>query len=409
MTAAWAEGLLAAGARRWCNGAMTRLLALVMWLTSAAAAEPPHLHVDADRLPPPGATAAVANPPKVVPRPGGAHPVVPAGYRASLWADGLSHARLLLALPDGSLLVAESNADTVTLLRDTTAKGRADHREVFARGFKHPSGLAATKGAVFVADLEGVWRLEWTPGGILPVAGRQRLTPEGALGDAGGHSTRTLAIDPQGARLYVGIGSRGNVGEEPEPRATIQVFAMDGSGGRTFASGLRNPVGLAFLPGTDDLWAVVNERDGLGDNLVPDFLTRVHDGGFYGWPYTYIGGHPQPGFEGNARPALVPDLLFQSHSAPLGLVFWHGDAYVALHGSWNRADPVGYMVVKVPFEGGRPKGWYEPFATGFTLSPEGKGRARVWGRPVGLAVGADDALYVSDDVGQTVWRITRTP
>lgn len=387
---------------------MKSLAALVLLLSAAAAAEPARLHVDPDRLPAPGATAAVANPPRVVPRPGGAHLVVPDGFRATLWADNLTHARMLLGLPNGDLLVAESNADKVTLLRDSQGKGHADHRETFAGGFNHPSGLAQTPGAVYVADLDGVWRLDWSPGGTPQVLGRKMLTPPGALGDAGGHSTRMLAIDPQGARLYVGVGSRSNVAEEPEPRATIRVFAMDGSGGRTFAAGLRNPVGMAFLPGTDDLWTVVNERDGLGDGLVPDFLAHVADGGFYGWPYTYIGGHPQPGFEGKGRPARVPDLLLAAHSAPLGLAFWHGDAYVALHGSWNRADPVGYMVVKVPFAGGRPKGWYEPFATGFALTPEGtKGRARVWGRPVGLAVGADDALYVADDAGQTVWRIAR--
>ncbi|HSV29279.1 MAG TPA: PQQ-dependent sugar dehydrogenase, partial [Candidatus Omnitrophota bacterium] len=190
---------------------------------------------------------------------------------------------------------------------------------------------------------------------------------------------------------------------------TIREFRMDGSGGRTFAAGLRNPVGIAFRPGSEELWAVVNERDGLGDELVPDYLTHVQEGGFYGWPYAYLGPNPQPGFADRApakvRATLVPDLLFQSHSAPLGLAFWHGDAYVGLHGSWNRSDPVGYFVARVPFRDGKPVGHYEAFATGFVVDVSGA--ARVWGRPVGVAVGPDDALYVSDDTGGTVWRITR--
>ena len=213
------------------------------------------------------------------------------------------------------------------------------------------------------------------------------------------------------------VGSAGNIGEERAPRAPVQVFEADGSNGRTFASGLRNPVGIAHYPGTDHLFVVVNERDGLGDELVPDYLTRVTEGDFFGWPYAYTGRNPQPGYA-DKRPDLVarsktPDLLFRSHSAPLGLVFYddeafpkdyHGDAFVALHGSWNAAVPRGYMVVRVPFELGRPTGGYEAFATGFRAG--GAQRAKVWGRPAGLAVAADGSLLIADDVADVIWRVS---
>ncbi|MGE5546575.1 MAG: PQQ-dependent sugar dehydrogenase [Solirubrobacterales bacterium] len=360
--------------------------------------------VDPNALPPPGATPSAGNPPEIVARPQGAGLLVPSGYRATLFAEGLSHARNLLVAPDGTVIVAEQHADKLTLLSDTNGDGRADRRATID-GFSQPFGLALAGDELWVADTKAVWRLHWPDG-----ARRVQVTARGALGDAHGHSTRNLALAPDRSRFFVAIGSAHNVAEEAPPRATIQEFAIDGSGQRTLAAGLRNPVGLAIRPGTDELWTVVNERDGLGDELVPDYLTRVHDGGFYGWPYAYLGGHPQPGLAAQApakvKATLMPDLLFRSHSAPLGLAFWHGDAFVALHGSWNRSDPVGYLVARVPFKDGRPLGWYEAFATGFAL-PAGKGQARVWGRPVGLAVGPDDALYVADDSGQTVWRIVR--
>jgi glucose/arabinose dehydrogenase len=200
----------------------------------------------------------------------------------------------------------------------------------------------------------------------------------------------------------------------------VQEFDADGSNRRTFATGLRNPVGIAFYPGTDDLYVVVNERDGMGDELVPDYLTRVRRGGFYGWPYSYIGSNPQPGFA-DKRPdlvarAIVPDVLFRSHSAPLGLVFYQGsqfpgdyrnDAFVALHGSWNAAVPRGYFVARVRFENGRPKGDYEVFASGFWRDSDEN--AYVMGRPVGLAVARDGALLIADDAGSAIWRVSYRP
>ncbi|CAA7617310.1 sorbosone dehydrogenase family protein [Magnetospirillum sp. UT-4] len=388
---------------------MRRLLAVVLLMSVPALAADPapgtRFRVDPAALPAPHATPSAANPADIVPRPPGAALRVPAGWRASLFAEGLDHPRNLMVLPDGAVLVAEQHADKLTRLEDADGDGRAERRDTFATGLAGPFGLALHDGAVWVADTKAVWRMAWRPG-LTRAEGRTRVTPEGALGDDRGHSTRSLAIAPDGRRLYVGIGSRGNVGVEAEPRATVREFAPDGSGGRTFAAGLRNPVGIAFRPGSAELWTVVNERDGLGDELVPDYLTRVVEGGFYGWPYSYIGSHPQPDLAAKApdkvAAARVPDLLFRSHSAPLGLAFLGGDAYVGLHGSWNRSEPIGYFVARVPFSGNRPVGHYEVFASGFMVSDHA-----VWGRPVGIAAASGRVLYIADDAGRTVWRIER--
>ncbi len=385
---------------------------------AAAADQTPGRHIEVlpDRLPAPAPMQSVANGPEVVARPRDATLAVPAGFAATLFAE-LEDPREFLVLPNGDVLVAQPGSGLITLLRDGDGDGRAEIADAFADGLAQPYGLARHGDAVYVADLRGVWHLPWQAGARHAGGPPQRVTPDGAFGIPGGHSSRTLVFAPSGEGFYVGIGSRGNVGEEPAPRATIQAFAADGSGQRDFATGLRNPVGLAIRPGTGELWTVVNERDGLGNGLVPDYLTRVQDGGFYGWPYSYIGSHPQPGLAGR-RPdlvarAIVPDVLFEAHSAPIGLAFYtgtmfpaeyRGDAFVALRGSWNRADPTGYMVVRVPFADGRPRGGYDIFASGFWIA--GTGRAQVWGRPTGLAVAADGALLIADDAGGTVWRVT---
>jgi len=234
-----------------------------------------------------------------------------------------------------------------------------------------------------------------------------------------GHQNRDIKIDPKTGALFVGVGSSGNLGVEPEPKATIQRFDADGSNQMTYASGTRNPTALAFSPDTGDLWALVQERDGLGDNLPNDYMIRVQQGGFYGWPYAYIGKHPQPGFASLApdkvEAAITPDLLFQAHSSLLDLVFYEGDqfpaeykgsVFVALKGSWNRSEPTGYKIVRVPFKEGKPEGYYENFATGFWAG--GEDRAEVWGRPAALAVSKDGSLLVADDTGGTIWRIAYT-
>ena len=344
---------------------------------------------------------------------------MPGGFHANLFADGLRNARWLAVAPNGDVFLAEPGPGIVTVLRDETGSGRATKRATFAAGFEAPHGIAFRPGFIYIADTRAVWRIPYTDGDETAHGAPEQVTPTGALGDGSGHWTRNLAFAPDGRHFYVSIGSSSNLAEDPEPRATVRIFDLDGSGGHTFASGLRNPVGIAFQPGTGTLYTVVNERDGLGDGLVPDYLTHLQDGGFYGWPYSYLGQHPQPRFA-ERRPDLVqraiaPDLLFRAHSAPLGLAFYtgtqfppayRGDAFVALHGSWNSAKPTGYMVVRVPFKDGKPAGSYEIFASGFWVA--GDSRAEVWGRPVGLAIAKDGSLLIADDVGNAVWRVSYT-
>ncbi|MCE2509627.1 MAG: PQQ-dependent sugar dehydrogenase [Alphaproteobacteria bacterium] len=400
-----------------------RVLLLAAWLSGFAAAGQTaelgeRIQIDRESLPAPYAEPSHANGPERIPRPQGASLKVPAGFTVRLFADGLVHARWLCATPDGDVFLAEPNAGEVTLLRDRDGDGRAEFHSTYLEGLRRPHGLAFREGVLYVADTERVWRVSHRKGATKGTA--EPITPPGELGAGSGHWTRNLALHPDGTRFFVAIGSRGNLGEEPEPRATIREFPITGGPGKTFAAGLRNPVGIAFYPGTEDLYTVVNERDGSGDELVPDYLTRVRAGEFYGWPYAYLGPNPEPRFAA-LNPALVaktkaPDLLFRSHSAPLGLVFYdgvrfpetyRGDAFVALHGSWNAGVPRGYMVVRVPFENGQPQGWYEPFVTGFRIKEKAgaEERARVWGRPSGLALLPDGSLLIADDVGNRVWRV----
>ncbi|MGO4127221.1 sorbosone dehydrogenase family protein [Inquilinus sp. YAF38] len=370
-----------------------------------------------DALPRPYATDAVANSSETVARTDAMRPQVPKGMTATLFATGLSGPREMLVLPDRSILVSEPGAGRISRLVAPNPPARAGAMP-FLTGLDQPYGMALRRDALYVADLDGLWRVPYAPGDAKAQARPQRITSDGAFDGGNGHHSRNLIWDPASDRFFVAIGSRSNIAEEPAPRATIQVFAADGSGGRTYASGLRNPVGLALQPGTGLLYTVVNERDGLGNGLVPDYLTVVQEGGFYGWPYAYLGRNPQPDLADKkpdlVRQAIVPDLLFESHSAPLDVVFydgsmfpdWRGDALVTLHGSWNRADPIGYMVVRVPFRDGKPVGGYEALATGFRVN-RGDGAAQVWGRPAGIAVLPDGAILVSDDEGGTIWRIAK--
>jgi glucose/arabinose dehydrogenase len=391
-------------------------LALLAPPAALAADEAPGttIRVDPGALPPPYATEANAFQPDPVPVPAKPPFKLPAGFSIGVFADGLSHARWLAVAPNGDVLLAEPQAGRITVLRDADGDGKAEVKRTFASGFKRPHGMAFQGDWLYVADTERVWRLPWHAGDLEATARPEPVTPEGAIGSGSGHWTRNIAFSPDGKRLYVAIGSASNIAEDPSPRATVQSFAADGSGQKTFASGLRNPVGIAVYPGTSNLYVVVNERDGLGDGLVPDYLTHLQDAGFYGWPYSYIGNHPQPDLrapKGLVDSAIVPDVLFRAHSAPLGLVFYEGkqfppdyrgSAFVALHGSWNSAQPVGYMVARVPFENGKPTGAYEPFLTGFLLD----GGKSVFGRPVGLAVAADGSLLIADDVADVVWRVS---
>jgi glucose/arabinose dehydrogenase len=394
-------------------------------------------HIDPNDLPPPKTGPIVADRSMIVPF-NGQKLEVPPGFTAAPFVTGLVNPRRLLVLPNGDVLVAEQSAGYVTLLRDDGV-GRATWIDRHVEDLNRPYGLALRGDEILVADQDAIWRVPHVVGNLragravppqkaeevppdqrkpVPGAyGAELLTKKGVFGIPVGHQNRHLAIDPKTGGLYAGVGSSGNIGVEPEPKATIQRFDADGSNQATFAAGMRNPTALAFQPQTGELWAVVQERDGLGDNLPSDYLIRVQQGGFYGWPYAYIGKHPQPGFAQLApdkvEATITPDLLFQAHSSLLDLVFYEGDQFpaeykgslfVALNGSWNRSIPTGYKVVRVPFKEGRPEGWYENFATGFWAS--GEQRAEVWGRPAALAVAKDGSLLVADDTGGTIWRIS---
>jgi len=384
----------------------TLLAATFLCMTARGADHPgmKHLLLPED-LPKPYVTPAAANSSETIARPKNTLPEAPNGFAVTPFATGLANARFMALAPNGDVFISQPSLDQVAIIHDGVA-------HPFATGFNKPHGLAFHDGALFVGDLVAVWRLAYKDGALVAGA-RSRVTLDD-FGGTMGHSTRDIAFGRDGA-LYLAIGSAENVGEDAAPRATVQKVAADGHM-HTFASGLRNAVGIAFYPGTDDLYVTVNERDGLGDGLVPDYFTRIQAGDFFGWPYAYIGPHPDPNF-GAKRPDLVakakiPDLLFQSHSAPLGFVFYEGDqfpkdykgdAFVALHGSWNAAKPTGYKVVRIKFANGRPAGGYEDFLTGFwdgTSSP-----AQVWGRPAGLLVAKDGSLLVADDPGKTIWRV----
>jgi glucose/arabinose dehydrogenase len=304
----------------------------------------------------------------------------------------------------------------ITLLRDADGDGVADTRETFLDGLNQPFGMALVGDTFYVGNTDGVVAFPYAPGASR-IAGSGRTI---ATFKPGGHWTRSLLPSPDGTKLYVGVGSLSNIGEKgmaaEEGRAAVYEIDLASGRSRIFASGLRNPVGLAWEPRTGALWTVVNERDGLGDDLPPDYLTRVRDGAFYGWPWYYIGAHQDPRHDGE-HPELrdkitIPDVLLQPHSAPLGLAVYTGtqfprayrnDIFVALHGSWNRARRTGYKVVRAILHDGKPTGEYEDFLTGF-VTKEGD----VWARPVGVAVAADGALLVSDDAGGTIWRIAYT-
>ncbi len=364
----------------------------------------------------PYATKAVGNSAQTVPRPANATLRLPAGFKASLFAQDLSGPRNLLVLPNGDVLAAESFAGKITLLRDSNGDGRADKIVTFANGLERPFGIAYHDGAVYVGDVHGVWKFAYRPG-ALSAGARTRVTKDGVLGDWDGHWTRNIVFGPRG-RLFLAEGSTENVGIDPAPHAAISVVNTDGTL-TPYATGLRNPVGLHIYPGTQDLYTAVNERDMLGNELVPDYFTRVRKGEFFGWPYAYIGPHPDPQF-GSRRPDLVkttvtPDVLLQSHSAPLGFVFYtgtqfpadyRGDAFLALHGSWNAKTPTGYKIVRIKFAGARPEPGYENFITGWWR--KGTDPAEVIGRPTALAVASDGSLLIADDAGRAIWRIRYT-
>lgn len=400
--------------------------------------------VTEESLPEPYTGPAARNPALTIDRSDNV-PSAPEGFDVTLFADSLVNPRQMYVLPNGDVLLAQQAEGVVTFLRDTDGDGASDMRSLFAQNFEGPYGLARVPegrenaGDILVADYRGVWRVPFTlgevrasgaaifaPKPITEVAEDERhaqlpmdhfpVTEQGVFGGSEGHNTRSLVVSPDGETMYVGVGSASNIGTDAPPRATIQAFGIDGGDQRTFVDGTRNPIGLNFRPGTDELWAIVQERDGMGDQLVPDFFTRVEEGDFYGWPYSYTGSNPQPRFsdlapDGRIEEAKVGDVLFEAHSSAMDFAFappefgaeYAGDAFVALKGSWNRADPTGYKVVRVPFEDGAPTGSYENFLNGFWTG--GDDRAVIWGRPADVAFMPDGAMLVADDTGGTIWHI----
>jgi glucose/arabinose dehydrogenase len=371
-------------------------------------------------MPHPATTVSVSNGPHVVPRPAGAELHLPDGFSVTAFATGLKDPRQMKIAPNGDVFLAESGGDDIRVLRPVPGAGISTHSEVFADHLPaRPYGIAFYPPGpqpkyVYVGVEDAVLRYPYRNGDMKARGAAEMVIPN--LPD-GHHWTRDLLFTPDGSKLLVGVGSGSNDAEEgmqhEARRANILEFNPDGSGGHVYAAGLRNPVTLGFEPQTGDLWTTVNERDTMGDNLPPDYVTHVAEGGFYGWPWYYIGSHEDPRYEGE-HPEMrgkvrVPDVLLQPHSAPLGLAFYtgtpfpgmyHGGLFVALHGSWNRAKRTGYKVVFLPFSGGTATGEYDDFLTGF-VTPEGN----VWGRPVGLAVAQDGALLVSDDASGTIWRV----
>ena len=378
--------------------------------------------------------ADFSNGAKVVPRPEGALPKVPAGFSVDVFASGLKQPRVIRIAPNGDVFVAESGAGRILIFR-----AGASQPNVFAEGLRRPYGIAfypvgASPQFVYVGETNQIIRFPYKSGDLKASAPAQIIIPNLPTTH---HWTRDVAAAADG-RLFYSIGSASNVaGDMPqktpddirafeathgrgaawgdeENRAAVRVFNADGSGAKTFATGLRNCTGLAMQPGANALWCVVNERDHLGDNVPTEYATRVSENGFYGWPWYYIGDHEDPRLKGQ-RPDLkghinVPDVLLEAHTAPLSIIFYEGSqfppdfkgsAFVAMHGSWNRTKRTGYKVVRLPMRDGKATGVQEDFITGFVLSD-----SEVWGRPVGIAVAADGALLVSEDGNGTIWRVS---
>jgi glucose/arabinose dehydrogenase len=398
----------------------------------------------ARNLPPPFHTKSAVNFPKLIGWSGDRKPLAAQGFRVTLYADGLDHPRWLYVLANGDVLVAESrteppksdseaknlveglrqsgqigkSANRITLLRDADKDGKPDVREVFLSNLNQPFGMLLLGDTFYVANTDGLLRFPYRSGQTHITAQGQKILDLPA-GGYNNHWTRNVIANPRGTKLYVSVGSGSNVAEHgmdnERRRAAILAINPDGTGEDIFASGLRNPNGMDWEPQTGALWTAVNERDGLGDDLVPDYITSVRAEAFYGWPYSYFGQHEDPRRKGE-RPdlvarAVIPDYPLGAHTACLGMLFYRGTAFpqqyrggafVAQHGSWNRSQLSGYKVVFVPFRDGKPSGAAQDFLTGFIAD---EGTREVYGRPVGLAMLADGSLLVADDAGNSIWRV----
>ena len=393
-------------------------------------------HLTEGDLPPPDATPSASRGPRVIPRPVGAAPLVPRGFAVQLWATGLNTPRSLRTAPNGDVFLAESGSGRILVWRPQGGASHPGVPSIFASALDQPFGIAfwppTRPRFVYVAETSRIVRYPYD--GRTEAAGSAEVIvphlPEG------GHWTRDLAASLDGTTLFVSVGSASNVARgmhgtsgsgsaaaagaatgDEAGRAAVFQFSPQGGPLQLVASGIRNCVGLAIEPKTGALWCAANERDGLGDDLPPDYVTRVTPGAFYGWPWYYIGDHGDPRHKGE-RPDLsgrvsVPDVLIQPHSAPLGITFYngdefpaeyHGDAFVTLHGSWNRARRTGYKVVRIRLHDGIPTGEYEDFLTGFVLNDDA-----FWGRPVGVTELQDGSLLVGEDGNGTIWRVSYGP
>src|SRR3954471_3186913 len=358
-------------------------------------------------LPAPYASKAVDNGPSLVSRPKDAWPNAPAGFKVELYASGLENPRELRTAPNGDVFLAESDPGVIKLFRGVTKDGKAERSETFATGLKKPFGIAFYPPGpnpqwIYIGNTDSVVRFPYTNGDLKARGAEQKIAdlPGGGRLRGGGHSSRDIAFSKDGKKMYVSVGSHSNNDDDKLEfhRADVLEYNPDGSGFRVYASGIRNAVGIAINPQTGELWGSVNERDGLGDDLPPDYVTRIKDGGFYGWPWYYIGGHQDPAHKGKhpelRDKVIVPDVLLQSHSASLAMTFYtgeqfpreyQGDAFAAEHGSWNRSKRTGYKIIRIRVKDGKPTGEYDDFITGFV------GTGGVWGRPVGVTVAKDGA------------------
>jgi glucose/arabinose dehydrogenase len=381
--------------------------------------------ITAQELPAPYATESANNGPQLVTRPRGMWPKAPAGFQVQQYATGLDNPRLMRTAPNGDIFLAESSAGIIRVFRGMNPDGKPRQAEVFATGLNEPYGIAFYPPGndpqwVYIGNTDSVVRFPYQNGDLKARGSPQHLVD---LPHGGGHWTRDIQFTPDGKSMFVAVGSASNVDDpdttpQEKNRADILEFNPDGSEMRVYAYGIRNAGGgLAIDPKTGELWCSVNERDGLGDNLVPDYITHVEDGGFYGWPWWYIGSHQDPRHDGKhpelRDKVLVPDVLLQPHNASLEMTFYEGtkfpseyqgDIFASEHGSWNRSVRAGYEVIRVPLhQTGQASGEYEDFLTGFVVD-----NGHVWGRPVGITVARDGSLLVSDDGSNTIWRVNYT-
>jgi glucose/arabinose dehydrogenase len=379
--------------------------------------------ITARDLPAPFAAKSAVNGARIVDRPANVLPIAPPGFKVELFATDLNEPRKMLTAPNGDIFLAESHGGDIKVFRGIGADGKPKRTETFVSGLDRPYGIAFYPPGpdpqyIYIGNTNSIVRLTYRNGDLKASSQPEKIADLPAGGD---HWTRDLVFSQDGKRLFVGVGSASNINDpdkhpDEKDRADILVMDPDGKNMRVYASGIRNAGGgLAINPKTGELWCSTNERDGLGNNLVPDYTTHVQEGGFYGWPYYYIGGNPDPRLK-DAHPELkskviVPDVLLQAHDASLQLTFYEGkqfpaeyqgDIFAAQHGSWNRDPRTGYEVIRVPLhQTGHATGEYEDFLTGFVL-PNGQ----VWGRPVGVTVAPDGSLLVSDDGSDSIWRVS---